>query len=121
MDRKKLEQTFCWKISSELKLFKYHIMQKTKEEIYACAYQIDCMVRIYESLAEMSQKMETEQLQSCIHISNLLAFLYGEWLKVPDTQNEELEHSLWSLIRELKTEKERNQEDEKTGIHVKAG
>ena len=117
---KQLEQTFCWKISSELKLFKYQMMQKPKEEIYARAYEIDCMVRIYEILAEKSQKMETEQLESCIHVSFLLAFLYSEWLKIPDTQNEELEQVLGALLKTCEKKGGEN-ENEETGIDIKVG
>lgn len=58
MQREEMERIFCWKIGAELKGFQYCMMQKSKEEIFASAYQIDCMVRIYELLAEISQKME---------------------------------------------------------------
>jgi len=120
MCRRQLEQTFCWKISGELKLFKYKILQKTKEEIYARAYEIDCMVRIYEILAEESQKMKTEQLEGCLHVSYLLAFLYSEWLKIPDTQNEELEEALYSFIKTF-MKKGKVHQIEKTGIDGEVG
>lgn len=120
MCRLQLEQTFCWKISSELKLFKNKMLQKTKEEIYASAYEIDCMVRIYEILVEQSKRMETEQLECCIHVSFLLSFLYAEWLKIPDTQNEELEDILCSFVNTL-LKKERGGFNEEIGIDVKVG
>lgn len=120
MYRKQLEQTFCWKISCELKLHKFKLMQKTKEEIYGSAYEIDCMIRIYEVLVEESQKMRTEQLEACIHISHLLAFLYSEWLKIPDTQNEELETFLCSVMNEV-TKKGQVNLNEEISIDVKVG
>lgn len=107
--RKVVEQTFCWKINSELKLFKHRMLSKTKEEIYGLAYQIDCMLNLYEILLELSQKLETEQLKKCICIPELLAVLYQEWLKIPDSQNEEMEHTVRSYIQDQcneETEKE---------------
>lgn len=98
--RKVVEQTFCWKINSELKLFKHRMLSKTKEEIYGSAYQIDCMLNLYEILLELSQKLETEQLKKCICIPELLAVLYQEWLKIPDSQNEEMEHTVRSYIQD---------------------
>lgn len=116
--RKVVEQTFCWKISSELKIFKHRILTKKKEEIYASAYQIDCMLNLYEILLELSQKLEMEQLKKCIRIPELLAILYQEWLKIPDSQNEEMEHTVWSYIREYCNEKteEEVSADEETGF-----
>lgn len=120
MERKRMEQMFCWKISGELKLFQYQTLRKSKEEIYAKAYEIDCMVRIYEILMEQSQKLETEQLEKAVRVSSLLAFLYSEWLKIPDMQNEELERTLCSLLEEWKKKGGENQNEE-TGIDIKAG
>ena len=100
MEHEELERVFCWKISAELKQFKYRMMQKQKEEIYASAYRIDCMVRIYEILAEQSHTMRNEILQSCMEIPNLLEFLYEEWLKVPDSQGEELEEAVQQMLQE---------------------
>lgn len=50
MDRNRAERRFCWKISAELKSFKFRMMQMSKQEIYDHAYEIDCMIRIYEEL-----------------------------------------------------------------------
>lgn len=101
MYRKQLEATFCWKISGELKLFKYQILELEKEEIYDLAYRIDCILHIYEILIELSRSLSAEELEGCIRTSGLLDYLYERWLKAPDTQNEELEHSLCSSIRHL--------------------
>ena len=101
MERKQLEKTFCWKINSELKIFKYEILQKEKEEIMAEAYLIVSMISIYEQLLELCQKMKEEELTKCIQISGLLQFLFDEWIKKPDTQYEEMEHILCSVIHGL--------------------
>ena len=99
MYRKQLEATFCWKISGELKLFKYRVLRMEKEEIFGLAYRIDCILRIYEILIELSRSLSSEELEGCIRTAGLLDYLFDRWLKVPDTQNEELEHSLCSEIR----------------------
>lgn len=101
MYRKQLESTFCWKISGELKLFKYHVLRMEKEEIFALAYRIDCILRIYEMLIELSRSLSSEELEGCIRTAGLLDYLFDRWQKVPDTQNEELEHSLCSNIKSL--------------------
>lgn len=116
-ERQSQERTFCWKISGELKLFQYQMLQKSKEEIYASAYEIDCMVRIYELLVEKSQSLEKEEFKRLLSIPSLLAFLYSEWLKVEDTQNEEMEHTVCSLLEKRKG----REEDEESGVNVKAG
>ena len=56
MDRNRAERRFCWKISAELKSFKFRMMQMSKQEIYDHAYEIDCMIRIYEELVNISEK-----------------------------------------------------------------
>lgn len=101
MYRKQLESTFCWKISGELKLFKYRVLRMEKEEIFGLAYRIDCILRIYEILIEFSRSLSPEELEECIRTAGLLDYLFDRWLKVLDTQNEELDHSLCSNIKSL--------------------
>lgn len=104
MYREQLEKAFCRKLGGELKLFKYRILKLEKEEIFALAYRIDCMQRIYEILTGLSETMEAGMLKACIRTSGLMELLYGEWLKIPDSQNEELELSLCSMVRDLTAE-----------------
>lgn len=100
---RRLESTFCWKITGELRLFRYHTLQMEKEEIFREAYRIDCMLRLYDIFIELSGRMSPGELEACIRTAGLLEYLYGRWLKTADTQNEEMEHSLWSEIRSLCT------------------
>lgn len=101
MDREKLEQTFRWKITAEMGLFKEHMMRMEKEGIFAAAYRIDCTIRIYEILLEICGRMGNAELEACMGIGGILDFLYGMWLKEPDTQEAELEHSLCSAIKNI--------------------
>lgn len=91
MERKELEQIFCWKACAELRAFQYSILQKEKEEIYGAAYQIDSMISLYELLLEMSGTMEEETLSAAIACPGLLDFLYNRWLKYEDSHMEELQ------------------------------
>lgn len=103
METEKLEQTFRWKITAEMRLFRERAMQMEKGEIFADAYRIDCTIRIYEILMELSAKLGKPGLEGCINMGSLLDFLYESWLKEPDSQEEELEHSLCSIINGIAT------------------
>ena len=100
-DRTRVQKTFCWKISSELKLFKNSMMQKTKEEIYGFAYRIDCIITIYELLIELSETLSTEELNRCIAMPGLLTYLYGKWLKEYDSRNSDVESAIRYAIGKM--------------------
>ena len=91
MFRRQLEKTFCWKISSELKLFKYRMLKKKKEEIFQSAYQIDSMVCIYELLVEMSGRISEEALKAGIAFPGILPYFYDRWLTYEDSHTEEIQ------------------------------
>ena len=101
MEKETLAQTLRWKITAEMKIFKGRTMKKEKEEIFALAYRIDCTVRIYEILLECCGRMGEAELESCIGTGGILDFLYERWLKEPDTQEEEMEHTLCSIIKNI--------------------
>lgn len=104
MEREELERIFCWKINSELKLFKYRILQKDKEEIYALAYRIDCIISIYEILMEYCKEMTVQELEACMFVPEVLMRLYWRWMKVPDSKNEELERIIRTAMQEKNEE-----------------
>ena len=102
MHRKHLERTFCWKISGELKLFRYQMMQKEKEDIYHAAYQIDGIISIYELLVEMSGMLSKETLEAAVAFPNLLEFLYEEWLGYEDSQAADIQRCLNKELAKLR-------------------
>lgn len=104
MEKEELERTFCWKLNGELKLFKYRMLQKEKEEIYALAYRIDCIVSIYEILVEYCKEMTVQELEICMSIPEVLTHLYRRWMKVPDSRNEELEQIIRKAVQEADRE-----------------
>ena len=98
MEREKLEQAFNLQITSELKLYKMVMLQKTKQEIIASAYQIANMIELYEALVELCPQMTEKELLYCLQIPNILTVVYGLWLKIPDVLYQEKEHAIWSFI-----------------------
>lgn len=97
--RIRLLKTFLWKISCELKLYKYRVLLLEKEEIYARAYETDTIISIYEELRERSQKMTIRQLKNCLQVPDLLALFYSEWLRAPDSRDKELEASIMNTLK----------------------
>lgn len=94
MSRERMEKTFCWKLSGELKLFKFRILKMKKKEIFQAAYQIDAVICIYELLTEMSTCMSKEMLKAGITFPGILTFLYERWLSYEDAHMEEIQHCL---------------------------
>lgn len=101
MEQEELRELFCAKISLEIKRFKQDIVQNDSEKVYASAYQIDCMINIYELLLDMSQKIEEKTLKILLVFPSLLAFLYERWIKTEDSQTEELWKCLVGCISSM--------------------
>lgn len=113
LERKELEQIFCWKAGAELRAFQYSILQKEKEEIYGAAYQIDTMINLYELLVEMSGTIEDETLSAVITVPGLLDFLYHRWLGYEDSHMEELQGYIDNELAGIK-DKSRTERMEET-------
>ena len=94
MGRKRLEKTFCWKISGELKLFKFQILKMKNKYIFQAAYRIDTVICIHELLKEMSVCMSAEALEAGITFPGILTFLYERWLAYKDTRMEDIQYCL---------------------------
>ena len=102
MYRKQLEQAFCRKISGELAIFRYEVLQGEKEAIYEAAYQIDSIISIYELLAEMSSRLSTETLEAAVMFPNILTFLYREWLGYEDSYTADIQYCLDKELAKLR-------------------
>lgn len=101
MERDELEKLFNVKIGLELERFKKKMLKQEPEEIFARAYQIDCMVNIYEVLLEVSQKTEKEALEILLDFPSLLAFLYSRWVKQEGSFEDELQRCLEESVEEI--------------------
>lgn len=102
MEKEELEALFCEKIGLEIGRFKRRMLEKAPNEIYEKAYQIDCIVCIYEQLLEQTPEMEAGVLKRLLVIPDILSFLYSRWLKQEDSFSEELQWCLKREIREIK-------------------
>jgi hypothetical protein len=107
MDNEELRELFCLKISMELARYKRKMLRQKPEYIFHNAYQIDCIINIYESLLEMSQKIGKRVLKTMLVFPNLLIFLYRRWLKWQDSSTEELEICLEQEIMAIEDAYER--------------
>lgn len=101
MEEEELRELFCAKITLEIRRFKQNIVQNDSEEVYAGAYQIDCMINIYELLLDMSRKTGEKTLKILLVFPSLLAFLYGRWLHTEDAHTEELQKCIRQCISEM--------------------
>lgn len=102
MERDKIQELFCEKISMELSRYKQRMLRQEPEYIFQRAYQIDSIISIYELLLELSQKAEEEALKVMLVFPNLLVFFYRRWMKQEDSAAEELREGLEKNITELK-------------------
>lgn len=101
MEEEELRELFCAKINLEIKRFKQDILRKDNETVYANAFQIDGMIRIYELLLEISQEKGEKTLKKLLVFPILLAFLYDKWLHTEDSHTEELQKCIEQCISEM--------------------
>lgn len=99
MEKEELEAMFCEKIGLEIGKFKKRMLEKEPKEIYGRAYQIDCMVCIYEQLLELSGEMEAGVLKRLLVIPDTIGFLYGRWMRQDDSFSEELQKCIKDEIQ----------------------
>ena len=60
------------------------------------------MIRIYEELVNISERLETEQLQNCMEISSLLSLVYEKWMDTVSSQEHELEQAVENVMSDMK-------------------
>lgn len=110
MDRKIWERLYFKKLFRELETYKASMLELDKEEIYGAAYEIDCVISIYEFLLETVEDRAEDFLETVIVFPNLLLFLYHKWLEYKDSHIEELSDCMnMELLRiNEKYKKEKN-------------
>ena len=62
MEKNELTEIFCLRLNLEQKRYKKRMLKMNPEEVFGKAYEINCMLSIYETLIEKSEKMETDIL-----------------------------------------------------------
>ena len=98
MERNRLEHAINLQVSSELRLYKMIVLQKTKEEILADAFQIANMIELYETIVELIPNMTDREIYECLQVSGLLYVVYEKWLKIPDEESRVKEDCVWSFL-----------------------
>ena len=56
----------------------------------------------YEELVNISERLETEQLQNCMEISSLLSLVYEKWMDAVSSQEHELEQAVENVMSDMK-------------------
>lgn len=101
MDKEKLENLCCVKLGRELAAYKETVLEKSKEEIYGAAYEIDSIINIYEFLAEETGNLGEGLLEAMLVFPGLLLFLYQRWLACEDSYQKELSHCMFQGLAKL--------------------
>ena len=82
-EKKELVELFCSRIDLEQKRYKKRMMKMSPEAVFGKAYEINCMLSIYETLLDKAEKMEAD-------------------VKTGDSFQQELENSMENGMKEIK-------------------
>lgn len=102
-EKKELVEIFCLRLNLEQKRYKKRMMKMSPDAVFGKAYEINCMLSIYETLIEKSEKMEADILKCLLVLPDILHFFYRKWMKTGDSFQMELENSMEQGIKEIKT------------------
>ena len=101
MEKNELTEIFCLRLNLEQKRYKKRMLKMNPEEVFGKAYEINCMLSIYETLIEKSEKMETDILKCLLVLPDILHFFYRKWMKTGDSFQMELENSMEQGLKEI--------------------
>lgn len=102
-EKKELAEIFCLRLNLEQKRYKKRMMKMSPDAVFGKAYEINCMLSIYETLIEKSEKMEADILKCLLVLPDILHFFYRKWMKTGDSFQMELENSMEQGIKEIET------------------
>ena len=100
-EKKELTEIFCLRLNLEQKRYKKRMLKMNPEAVFGKAYEINCMLSIYETLIEKSEKMETDILKCLLVLPDILHFFYRKWMKTGDSFQMELESSMEQGLKEI--------------------
>lgn len=100
----------------ELQIFRYSVLQCTKEEIYSRSFKIEAFVNMYEIFLEDIQNLNEEAAYKLLTRSGgILEFLYQEWLAREDGILDELklhvDEELLKIIQKDEVDSGKEHED----------
>ena len=102
-EKKEMTEIFCLRLNLEQKRYKKRMLKMSPEAVFGKSYEINCMLSIYETLIEKSEKMETDILKCLLVIPDILHFFYRKWMKTRDSFQIELESSMEQGLKEIET------------------
>ena len=100
-EKNELTEIFCLRLNLEQKRYKKRMLKMSPEAVFGKAYEINCMLSIYETLIEKSEEMETDILKCLLVIPDILHFFYRKWMKTGDSFQMELESSMEQGLKEI--------------------
>ena len=100
-EKKELTEIFCLRLNLEQKRYKKRMLKMNSEAVFGKAYEINCMLSIYETLIEKSENMETDILKCLLVLPDILHFFYRKWMKTGDSFQMELENSMEQGLKEI--------------------
>lgn len=104
VQEKERREAFGSKLALEYLQFKRRMLLLSPEDVFANAYKIDICINFYEALLEMAESFSLQELEQLIPVPDLLGNLYEGWLKIPDSQQEEIREYLRKSIRKEQEE-----------------
>ena len=90
-EKKELTEIFCLRLNLEQKRYKKRMLKMSPDAVFGKAYEINCMISIYETLLEKVEKMEADILKCLLVLPDILHFFYRKWMKTGDSFQMELE------------------------------
>lgn len=116
MDEKDMRNLLSGRLYIELQIFRYSVLQCTKEEIYSKSFKIETFVNMYEILLEDIQNLNEETAYKLLMQNDgILEFLYQEWLAREDSILDELklhvDEELLKIIQKDEVDSGKEHED----------
>ena len=102
-EKKELTEMFCLRLNLEQKRYKKRMLKMSPDTVFGKAYEINCMISIYETLLEKSEKMDADILKCLLVLPDILHFFYRKWMKTGDSFQMELENSMEQGLKEIET------------------
>lgn len=104
VQEKNLRAALGSKLALEYLQFKRRMVLLSPEDVFANAYKIDIYINLYEALLEMAESFSLQELEQLVPVPDLLGNLYEGWLKIPDSQQEEIREYLKKTVRKEQEE-----------------
>lgn len=101
-----MKEHFLDRLYGEYQEYKASVLGCTNAEIYDRCYEIDAMANFYEILAEKTEVLSDEILQTLLQHRGILSKMYQVWLKKYSScyseMQQHVEDELKGFVKELR-------------------